>query len=340
MTNTVQTNPFQFQNAQVPAPTQGQPGQFAQPAPGYQPQSVMPSGYGQPQGIMPVGAGSPMPFGAPTQPAGYGAPAPMPVGPGFNPFAAVQTASLTRGQKLYLRGDDLAMAEIVRVKVQNGQKGMSLIFELRVLWSKSGKNAIGSEPSVVLKQTSHYFGSEVKTWMCALLGLVGTRDKAEIDRIDATANQWSQLCSLACYSPDGQMQGPGPFAGSIVLLDCYRKLKVDRYGTPKVLQAGEDTHMDLARPEPVNPQVGAALRYLRACTNLAQDPAAAQHYEVVRAAAERRLEVPAYDPDALARRMQGSAPAQGQSQPAPLAAGYAQTPMQQPAPASGWQQPR
>lgn len=298
-------------------------GNFPQPAPTGDPQ--------QP-GIAPAGAGAPFPgatYGAPAPgyppQHQYGAPAPagfaqpMPFG---DPFAAVATANLTRGQKLFYRGPDIVLAEVLRTKLTNGQKGVAFVVETRVLWSAKGANTVGSEPSVVLKQASFYFGAEVKTWMCGLLGLVAGRDAAQIAQFDATQGQWSSLCSLACASGDGRMDGPGPFAGTILLLDCYRKLKVDRNGRPKVLQQGEDPEIDLVRPEAVSQSVGDALRYLRACTNPAQDPQAERHYGVVKAALERRLPVPAFDPNALSARIaeaRGGAPA-APSQPAPAQA--------------------
>jgi hypothetical protein len=313
-----------FQN-QSPFQWPGTPaGQPAQPNYG-QPQQTPTQAQPAPGNIAPAGAGSPVPmagYGAP-QP-GYGQPGPSyPIqGPGYappaptfgDPFAAVATASLKRGEKLFYKGKDLVLAEVLKCKLHNGQKGVALIVETRVLWSALGTNAVGSEPGVVIKQ-GFYFGSEVKTWMCALLGLVASRDQAEIAKIDAAQGQWSQLCSLACASPDGQLQGPGPFAGTIVLLDAWRKRKVDRFGNPKVLTQGEDPEMDLVRPEAVAQNVGDSLKYLATCANPAQDPRAEQHYGIVKAALERRLDVPAYDPNALAARIQAmrSAPAQTQA---------------------------
>ena len=335
-------NPFQYPVAQPAAPQTAPQGQYP------------------PAGIAPQGAGAPVPapaYGQPTQygaPAPqYGAPAPGPMMPFGDPFAAVASAALTRGQKLYYKGTERVLAEIVRCKLNSGQKGIAFVVETRVLWSEKGLNPVGSEPSVVLKQGSFYFGSEVKTWMCALLGLVAGRDQAHVAQLDGVAGQWSQLCALACSSPDNQMQGPGPFAGTIVLLDAYRKRKVDKSGNPKVLQPGEDPEIDLVRPEAVAQVVGDALRFLRSSAN-PQDPQVQQHLEIVRQAIERQLPVPAYDPNALAARVQAAcqappaAPAQP-AQPAPSygpPAGYGQpqpgygAPAQQPghgyAPPSGY----
>jgi hypothetical protein len=302
-------SPFQWPGTPAGQPAQPNYGQLA-PA-----QAPMQPAQGN---ITPAGAGSPVPMGMP-QPSygqpqpGYGQPAPAPMAFG-DPFAAVATASLKRGEKLFYKGKDLVLAEVLKCKLHNGQKGVALIVETRVLWSALGTNAVGSEPGVVIKQ-GFYFGSEVKTWMCALLGLVASRDQAEIAKIDAAQGQWSQLCSLACASPDGQLQGPGPFAGTIVLLDAWRKRKVDRFGNPKVLTQGEDPEMDLVRPEAVAQSVGDSLKYLATCANPAQDPRAEQHYGIVKAALERRLDVPPYDPNALAARIQAM-----RSVPAPMQA--------------------
>jgi hypothetical protein len=319
-------NPFQWPGA--PA---GQP-QAPAPVPAGYVQA--PAGYA-PAGIAPASAGSPVPGpaygqyapGPAPQPTGYGpAPAgPAPVGLFNDPFAAVAGASLTRGQKLFLKAEDLVLAELVGAKLVNGQKGVAQVFELRVLWSERGVNVVGSEPSTVLKQ-GHYFGSEVKTWMCALLGLVAGRDGAVIDQIDRKDGEWSRLCALADHSPDGKLQGPGPFAGTIIRLEVYKKLKVDRWGK-EVLdpQTQQKQYVDLARPEAVSPHVGPALQYMRACANPAQDPQAQQHYATIKAALERSLAVPAYDSNALAARIQRASapPAAPPAQPAPVP-GYGQ----------------
>lgn len=318
-------SPFQW-----PGTPAGQPSQPVQPAYG-QPQAPAQPGFGQAQpsqgNIAPAGAGSPVPAGGygASQPA-YGQPAPgyAPPVPAFgDPFAAVASASLTRGEKLFYKGKDLVLAEVLKCKLHNGQKGVALVIETRVLWSSTGLNAVGSEPGVVIKQ-GFYFGPDVKTWMCALLGLVTSRDQAEIAKIDSMQGQWSQLCSLACASPDGQMQGPGPFAGTVVLLDAWRKRKVDRFGNPKALGPNEDPEMDLVRPEAVAQSVRASLTYLSQCSNPAADPSAEQHYGIVKAALERRLPVPAFDPTALTARIQSAHGTPAQPQPGPNYAHQAQ----------------
>lgn len=290
-------------------------------------QPAAPQGQYPPAGIAPQGAGAPLPAPAYGQPAPYGAPAaqygaPMP-GPAHfgDPFANVGRVPLTRGEKLYLRAPDLVLAELTCAKVHNGPKGLNVIFELRVLWSERGLNRPGTEPSVVLRK-NFYFDAEVTTWMCALLGIQEGRDQGVIEHLSQT-NQWSQLCHLATSSPDGRSNGPGPFAGTVVLLDCYQKIKQDKFGT-KVLDAqGREQYTDLARPEAVAQVVGDALRYLRSVPNPDQDPQAQQHIATVRAAMERRLPVPAYDPNALAARVQAArqalpaAPAPAPAQPAP-----------------------
>lgn len=317
-------SPFQW-----PGTPAGQPAQSVQPAYGQPPAPAQPV-YGQPQpaqgNIAPAGAGSPVPAGGygASQPA-YGQPAPgySAPQPAFgDPFANVGRVPLTRGEKLFLRAPDMVLAEMTAAKVHNGTKGLAVIFELRVLWSETGANRVGTEPSVVLRK-NFYFDAEVTTWMCALLGLQEGRDRAVIDSLTAQ-NQWSRLCHLATASPDGGSHGPGPFAGTLVLIDCYQKVKQDKHGT-KILDAqGQLQYTDLARPEAVSQSVGAALNYLRTCANPAQDPHAEQHYGVVKAALERRLPVPAFDPNALTARIQaahGAPPAPAQPAPVP---GYGQ----------------
>lgn len=320
-------------------------GNFPQSAPAQQP------------GIAPAGAGAPVPgpaYGAqaPGYPPQhqYGAPAPVghapPQAPYGDPFANVGRVPLTRGEKLYLKAPDMVLAEVLGAKVHDGPKGLNVIFELRVLWSERGLNRIGTEPSVVLRR-NYYFDSEVTTWMCALLGIQEGRDQGVIEHLTAT-NQWSKICHLATSSPDGRSRGPGPFAGTIVLLDCYLKPKQDKYGNKELDAQGNQKYTDLARPEAVSQSVAQALGYLRACTNPAQDPHAEQHYGIVKAALERRLPVPPFDPNALTARIasaRGGAPA-APSQPAPTQApqpGYGAPAQQAPgyvAPAQGYgQQP-
>lgn len=309
--------PYQYPNSfQYPA---------AQPA---APQTA-PQGQYPPAGIAPQGAGAPVPAPAYGQSAQYGAPAPPYATPAAappahfgDPFANVGRVPLTRGEKLYLRAPDLVLAELTCAKVHNGPKGLNVIFELRVLWSERGLNRPGTEPSVVLRK-NFYFDAEVTTWMCALLGIQEGRDQGVIEHLSQT-NQWSQLCHLATSSPDGRSNGPGPFAGTVVLLDCYQKIKQDKFGT-KVLDAqGREQYTDLARPEAVAQVVGDALRYLRSVPNPDQDPQAQQHLATVRAALERRLPVPAYDPNALAARVQAArqAPPAAPAAPAQSALSY------------------
>jgi hypothetical protein len=298
-------SPFQW-----PGTPAGQPAQPNYGQPQQMPAPVQPS-----QGnIAPVGPGSPVPMGMPQPSYGqpqpsYGQPAPAPMAFG-DPFANVGRVPLTRGEKLFLRAPDMVLAELVAAKVHNGTKGLAVIFELRVLWSERGINRMGTEPSVVLRK-NFYFDAEVTTWMCALLGLQEGRDRAVIDSLTAQ-NQWSRLCHLATASPDGGSHGPGPFAGTIVLIDCYQKVKQDKHGT-KILDAqGNLQYTDLARPEAVSQSVGQALQYLRSCVSPAQDPQAEAQHGIVKAALERRLPVPAFDPNALTARIQAAASAQTQ----------------------------
>lgn len=293
------------------------------------PQSA-PTGAPQQPGIAPVGAGAPVPgpnYGAPAPgyppQHQYGAPAPAGFAPPQatygDPFAKVGRVPLTRGEKLWLKAPDMVLAEMTCAKIHRGPQGLNVIFELRVLWSERGINRVGTEPSVVLRQ-NYYFDAEVTTWMCALLGIQEGRDQSVIEHLSAT-DQWSKLCHLATSSADGTSRGPGPFSGTIVLLDCYLKPKQDRYGN-KVLDAqGNQKYTDLARPEVVAQSIGDALRYMRTCANPAQDPHAQTHYNTIKAALERRLPVPPFDPNALTARIQAAsgAPA-APSQPAPAQA--------------------